>query len=140
MPKGRDTKTICIAAIEYSRGINELVEQDPPLKLLVMFALGASGESPPTVGEIGQLIAQDTKVASRGLALLRRRGWVKLVGDLQDTRMRRVRLTRAGETVLTAMLGALVDTSSRILESAQGGEGPEIPQGQTVRKRGTKKM
>jgi DNA-binding MarR family transcriptional regulator len=136
MSKARDTRTICIAAIEYSRGINELVEQDPPLKVLVMFALGASGDTPPTVGEVGELIAQDTKTASRGLALLRRRGWVKLVGDPHDTRVRRVRLTRAGETVMAAMLGALVDTSSRIIENA----GYEIPQGQTVRKRGTKKM
>jgi DNA-binding MarR family transcriptional regulator len=112
-----------VAAIEFSRGANELIEEVPPLKLMLLYALGAS-DPPPTVSELGLVINEDIKTTSRGLAVLRRRGWVKTVGDLHDTRKRRVRLTRAGETVVAALHAALVGTAFRIVDNEKGQRPP----------------
>jgi hypothetical protein len=111
----------CIAFVEYARGISEMVGDVPALKPLLLVALGV--RESPTVSELGEIIGEDIKVASRGVAQLRTRGWIKLVGDPHDTRKRRVRLTRAGELVLSQLHGAMVNTARRIernFESASG--------------------
>jgi DNA-binding MarR family transcriptional regulator len=114
-----DPKVSYIAAIEYSRGANELVKEAAPLKLLLLFGIGASAD-PPTVSQLGLLVGEDLKTTSRGLTALKRQGWVKLIGDRHDERKRRVNLTRPGEVVLGTLYGALAHTAFRIVENTLG--------------------
>ena len=61
----------------------------------ILQALSLAGE--PTQGDLGELLAMDSTTLTRTLAIMSRNGWIgKHYGT--DRRVRRLRLTRAGES------------------------------------------
>jgi DNA-binding MarR family transcriptional regulator len=55
---------------------------------------------PPTIGSVASLLAMDRTTLTAALKLLQRRGLVTVMVDANDRRSRRLKLTRAGRTLL----------------------------------------
>lgn len=58
--------------------------------------------APPTIGEVAQLLVMDRTTLTANLKPLERRGLLKIVVDEEDRRNRRLRITGAGQKLLTA--------------------------------------
>lgn len=85
-----------------------------PSTPLVLYALaGFDGE--PTVSELADAAGVSLKTASRTLKLLREQGWVVLREDSQDTRMKRVQLTKAGQTATALISSSFVQIAQRVV-------------------------
>ena len=98
--------------VEHVRGtFTVLGNKDPPSAPLVLYALaGCEGE--PTVSELADAAGISLKTASRTLIVLGKQGWVALKEDPQDSRMKRVTLTQAGESA-TAMIASSFEHAAR---------------------------
>ena len=116
--RGRNLGVNLQAAIEYTLGIHAVLDEEPPLIAVTVYGVG-SLHAGPTVSEVAKATKQTLKTTSRILKELRKRGWVRMVGDPEDTRKRRVRLTARGENILKLLNGALVDTAFRIVENVK---------------------
>ncbi len=60
--------------------------------------------SPPTISSVAQLLAMDRTTLTASLKPLERRGLLEITVDTEDRRLRRLRLTEAGRSVLAAAL------------------------------------
>jgi len=87
---------------------------DPPSSPLVLFAL-AGFDSEPTVSDLADAAGISLKTASRTLKVLRKQGWVVLKEDPQDSRMKRVTLTKAGESGTAVIGSSFVEISHRVV-------------------------
>ena len=114
--RGRNLGVNFQAAIEYTLGIHAVLDEEPPLIAVTVYGV-ASLHTSPTVSEVAKATKQTLKTTSRLLKELRKRGWVRMVGDPEDTRKRRVRLTPKGANIIKLLNGALVDIAFRIVEN-----------------------
>ena len=87
---------------------------DPPSTPLVLYAV-AGFDSEPTVNELAEAAGVSLKTASRTLRVLRKQGWVLLTEDPHDSRMKRVALTRAGESATAIIAASFVQTARRVV-------------------------
>jgi DNA-binding MarR family transcriptional regulator len=87
---------------------------DPPSTPLVLYAL-AGFDSEPTVSELADAAGVSLKTASRTLKELRKQGWVVLKEDPLDTRMKRVALTKAGETATSLISSSFLEIAHRVV-------------------------
>jgi len=101
--------------VEHVRGtFTVLGNKDPPSAPLVLYALaGCEGE--PTVSELADAAGISLKTASRTLTVLSRQGWVALKEDPQDSRMKRVTLTQAGESATAMIASSFVQTARSVV-------------------------
>jgi len=87
---------------------------DPPSTPLVLYAV-AGFDSEPTVNELAEAAGVSLKTASRTLRVLRKQGWVMLTEDPHDSRMKRVVLTRAGESATAMIASSFVQIERRVV-------------------------
>src|SRR5215472_11904851 len=101
--------------VEHIRGSYAVMGAvELPSTPLVLYALaGFDGE--PTVSELADAAGVSLKTASRTLKLLREQGWVVLREDSQDTRMKRVALTKAGQTATSLISTSFVQIAQRVV-------------------------
>jgi len=111
--------------VEHIRGSYAVMGAvELPSTPLVLYALaGFDGE--PTVSELADAAGVSLKTASRTLKLLREQGWVVLREDSQDTRMKRVALTKAGQTATSLISSSFVQIAQRVV--AQTSRAPRAP-------------
>ena len=69
---------------------------------------------PPTIGSVASLLAMDRTTLTAALKPLERRGLVKVMVDAADKRNRRLVLTAAGRTRLTAALPIWTSTHAAV--------------------------
>jgi len=102
--------------VEHIRGAYAVMgAADPPSATLVLYAL-AGFDSEPTVSELADAAGVSLKTASRTLKVLRKQGWVALKEDAQDTRMKRVALSRSGEGATAVICSSFVEIAHRVVE------------------------
>jgi DNA-binding MarR family transcriptional regulator len=111
--------------VEHIRGSYAVMGAlELPSTPLVLYALaGFDGE--PTVSALADAAGVSLKTASRTLKLLREQGWVVLREDSKDTRMKRVQLTRAGQTATALISTSFVQIAQRVV--AQTTRAPRAP-------------
>jgi DNA-binding MarR family transcriptional regulator len=101
--------------VEHIRGAFAVMGTvDPPSTPLVLYAL-AGFDSQPTVGELADAAGISLKTASRTLKLLRKQGRVILKEDPHDSRMKRVALTKAGESGTAVIGSSFVEIAHRVV-------------------------
>ena len=108
-------KEVFRCLVEHIRGVYAVMgTADPPSTPLVLYAL-AGFDSEPTVSELADAAGVSLKTASRTLKMLRKQGWVVLKEDPQDTRMKRVALTRSGESATAVLGSSYVEIAHRVI-------------------------
>jgi len=75
----------------------------------------AGCDSEPTVTELADAAGISLKTASRTLRVLRKQGRAALKEDLQDSRLKRVALTKAGESATAIIASSFVQTARRVV-------------------------
>ena len=109
------TKATFRFLVEHTRGAFAVLRTvDPPSAPLVLYAL-AGFDGKPTVSDLADAAGINGKTASRTLRLLRKQGWVVLREDPQDSRMKRVALTRAGESATAMIASSFVQIARRVV-------------------------
>lgn len=88
----------------------------------LLYQIHATGE--PTMGEIATALIMDLSALGHTLKPLIRDGYVETVADKDDRRIRRVRLTKAGETKLAEAM-KLWKVAQQRLEDRIGAEKAE---------------
>jgi DNA-binding MarR family transcriptional regulator len=88
-----------------------------------MFALLAlSAEAPLSQQGLAEQLQLEKSTVSRLITHLERRGWVKRVRDLHDTRMFRVQLSDAGHTKAELLIRSLAQRHERLLAALKPDE------------------
>ena len=101
--------------VEHVRGACSVMgTADPPSAPLVLYAL-AGCDSEPTVSELAHVAGISLKTASRTLRVLRNQGWVVLKEDPLDSRLKRVALTKAGESGTAIIASSFVELAHRVV-------------------------
>ena len=120
-------KEVFRCLVEHIRGVYAVMgTADPPSAPLVLYAL-ASFDTEPTVSELADAAGVSLKTASRTLKMLRQHGWVVLKEDPQDTRMKRVALTRSGENTTAVLRSSYVEIAHRVIaHTARERPQPEV--------------
>jgi DNA-binding MarR family transcriptional regulator len=86
------------------------------LSLSEMFALLAlSAEAPVSQQALAEQLHLEKSTVSRLVHHLERRGWVKRVRDLHDTRMFRLQLSEAGHEQVSRLAKSLAERHERLL-------------------------
>jgi len=120
-------KEVFRCLVEHIRGVYAVMgTTDPPSAPLVLYAL-AGLDSEPTVSELADAAGVSLKTASRTLKMFRKQGWVVLKEDPQDTRMKRVALTRSGESTTAVLGSSYVEIAHRVVaHTARERPEPEV--------------
>jgi len=112
------SKAIFRLLVEHVRGAFAVLGAlEPPSTAVVLYAL-AGCDNEPTVSELAEAAGVTLKTASRTLKMLRKQGWVALKEDPQDSRMKRVTLTHAGESATAIIAPSFVQIARRVVALA----------------------
>lgn len=84
---------------------------------------------PPSMGSIAALLVMDRTTLTANLKPLQQRGWVEVVVDEADRRVRRLILTPAGRKVLQSALPVWVEVHGEIDELLPSAEGRLLRRG-----------
>src|SRR6266700_778442 len=93
------------------------------LSLSEMFALMAlSAEAPMSQQVLAEQLHLEKSTVSRLVKHLERRGWVRRVRDLHDTRMFRLQLSEAGHEQASRLVKSLAERHERLLAALKPDE------------------
>lgn len=106
---------VWIAIEEATVAVYRLMGERLPLGPLLLYCLASRAE-PPTVSECATEARVGLKNASRILKSMTKRGLIKLEGDTEDTRKKRIVLTDQGKRVLVLVNREILAASLRVLE------------------------
>ncbi len=84
---------------------------------------------PPSMGSIAALLVMDRTTLTANLKPLEQRGWVKIVVDEADRRVRRLILTPAGRKVLQSAMPVWVDVHGEIDRLLPASDGRTLRRG-----------
>jgi DNA-binding MarR family transcriptional regulator len=108
-----------IAGVGQAIGPQDESKEPTATPFRLLYGLGAC-DPEPTVTALAAIAGLSLQNASRGLKAMRTRGWVEMVNDPEDTRLRRVRLTAKGDAIMRLIHGAIVDIAFRVVENIEG--------------------
>ena len=115
----RDT-CICMAVQSAGRAVGRRFDEAfRPLRInnwQFSLLMALSGSEPPTIGQVAGALSIDRTTITANLKPLERRGLVAVVQDDADQRLRRVRLTDAGRSLLADALSSWERVNAAILD------------------------